>query len=224
MRREFEIIFADPNSCGLGDILIMMRSSQVRDDLIYVLPKKAARMARLFDGVAPVMISNSDSFTECHKRNNTELIVLSEDELSEARRVLSVFVNPIALVVNCSKNWSHIRECGSEQWQSLVSKISMKRPVLQFGLTSNFTRLDGTTIFLDFPIRELAAMYKVIGVYMGVDTGDLHLARTFGCRCFVAVPSECPDYQYSMWHYKDDRVRYFNFDNMEDLYDSIASQ
>lgn len=80
---------------------------------------------------------------------------------------------------------------------------------LSFGLSSSHLKggtfahmeLPRVKTFWDIPIREQAAIYHVVGRYIGVDTGDYHMMLAVGGQCDVLVPAQTWAYQYRYFHY-----------------------
>lgn len=224
MSKTLNVVDLRKGPTGLGDILVSLRDAQCGNGSVFILPEKARRFAFLFDGVAPVLVS--DTFPEI-KTTERRFACYSpgDDVVSQAKNDLSKFSNPIALKVNCSLAWRHIREAPIAKWVDIVKRLKDSGfQVIQYGVSGEVTKIDVCESFLDLPIPLLAAHYKVIGKYVGVDTGDMHLAISVGARCFVAIPSECNDYNYAKWHYHIDSVTYVNFSEMHRIYDLVASK
>jgi len=79
---------------------------------------------------------------------------------------------------------------------------------LNFGLSKNHVKhnfanltVPGIHTFFDLPIREQAAIYHVVGRYIGPDTGDYHMMLSVGGKCDVLVPTSSPGYSYQYFHY-----------------------
>jgi len=103
---------------------------------------------------------------------------------------------------------------------------------ITFGITGNQETYDGAIAVPDLPIAKLAAMYQVIGRYIGPDTGDYHLMIGVGGRCVTLIPDNAWNYDYKMHLYTRDcfpssfnpadnravRVWYVNFKNYEKIF------
>ena len=104
-------------------------------------------------------------------------------------------------------------------WQELLDILSEKYTILQFGLSSSYTKFNNVYPLLDIPLQRLTGLYKYIGVYLGIDTGDYHLMLAVGGISHVLVPPPSPFYSHRQWHYvpalwKDEVIRahYVPFD------------
>ena len=79
---------------------------------------------------------------------------------------------------------------------------------IQFGISDNFTPLNGCIHIVDAPLEETAALYKAIGNYFGTDTGDLHLMVAVGGTCVVLVPEQIhPSYNPDDFCHVSHRIR-----------------
>lgn len=218
--RNYTVVSPSLGSEGLGDVLVMMKSSIGRTDIVYELPAKIARFAPLFYGIAPVFVRSDDDWTQ--PVNGVPPLRLSREEMwmaNAAARSMSKAL--VAIKIDCAPAWAHLRQGDTAKWQTLVDKLSERFQVVQIGMRSHHTPLAGALQIMDVSVRELAAIYGSIGRYVGVDTGDMHLALAAGAKCWVARPPDCPDYRHADWEYKNDRIKYFPLDNPELINDSI---
>lgn len=62
-------------------------------------------------------------------------------------------------------------------------------------------------------LRELAALYRAVGRYCGVNTGNWHLAQAVGCRCLVIDIEKSDTYDPALWRYNVPQTRYTCFDH-----------
>jgi hypothetical protein len=206
-----------PDASGLGDLIMLTPLCNVFPGEVTVqIPTKAARFACIFDGVARVQLIDppfksprlGDGIyvqqmlramgkpdASCVPR-----IALKDEEIEQAREFLKPYPNPLVLVVNCAAHWKHMREFDPAKWQTVVDQIKDRYTILQFGVSSNFTPIAGTTPIKDLPIRQAAAVYHVAGKYIGVDTGDFHLTIAAGGKAIVVVPPSNPYYDHQFWH------------------------
>jgi len=78
----------------------------------------------------------------------------------------------------------------------------------------DFTPLNGAFPLWDLPIRQMAAIFHVVGRYIGPDTGDGHLMLAVGGKADILVPESNAEYPHEHFHYDDScwtgekRVRY----------------
>lgn len=136
-----------------------------------------------------------------------------------------------ALKINCSQQHRLVRECMPDKWANvlnilrgdhgLVSDFSAR--FLQLSTSDNCTEIEGLQQVQDLPLDELIAVYHVIGRYVGINTGDWHLAMATGCKCLVFHPGQCPAYNHKRWIYEHPNVLYMQFNEMETLDADLVS-
>ena len=72
---------------------------------------------------------------------------------------------PIAFVPNCAKRWAHIRETNMEHWQEIINSVD-KYTFLQFGISETMSKFENVITIPDLNVKQLKAMYRVIGKYI----------------------------------------------------------
>lgn len=213
-QRTYQVVQIPENSCGLGDVLVALRDArqyQCANPPLYVLPRKAAHLATLFDGIAPVLVESEGNRPAAHPAN-LPLIELHPAEVAWA--AISTNNRSVGICIGCAPAWSHLREAPFQLWQEFVVRLlAVDIWVYQCGLRVH-KLLEGAVDLRGLRLRDAAAAYARIGHYIGIDTGDMHLALAVGATCDVAVPPSCGDYRHDMWHYKSDRIRYYSFDDI----------
>lgn len=157
-------------------------------------------------------------------------INVNPDDLEWAKNYISQYPNPLVVITNNNGTgdktnyWAHYRTFNPVLMSELLQEYGKKYTLLHFGLSRNFNKLHGNDIdsfikmpncidILDLPISKLAACYKVIGKYIGGDTGDYHLMLAVGGKCNVLVnenhdlgyPHKSYLYTERLW--KDEKVR-----------------
>lgn len=216
-KRLFEVAVKHPGCSGLGDLLVEAREDHDRSDIIYVLPKKAMHLAPLFYGVLPVMVDMREKRAIGKGMETPARIYLAKEEIEWAANLLKDYKNPLAVGVNCNPYWAYLREVNDARWEKVFSELRKDFTLLQFGLSNQFTPVEGAIKFLDMPIRQVAACYSIIRRYCGVDTGNVHLMQAVGGRVFVAVPPHCDHHNWYYWHYRNVNATYVIFDDMDKL-------
>ncbi len=227
LNSEDKLVFG--SRCGgIGDNLVFtpLMKYFTNTTLELLDHPKSRNVAQLFDGLCsvnfsdnPTGVSESAHPHSAQKKiegygiqdvvNCIPKIKLHQHEIDEARKKLSEFRNPIVFVSdnNGSGNsrdfHAKYRIPEKDTLQLEVDRLSQNHSVLQFGLSNNFTKLNGTTEILDLPLRDLAAYYSVIGKYFGVDTGDYHLMLAVGGECEVVCPKSSSGYNHLCWHYSE---------------------
>lgn len=204
-----KIIGAHPNSSGLGDVLLLTAICKHFPDVIVQLHPDYSKFAFLFNGLCKrVELTTTPIHTPGMKENctvtegmlaefgyfgkdTTPFIFVDGHNYKQAKEKLKHIKNPIAIKANCSKRWSHVREYNINYIQDRVNELVLKGfTPIQFGISDNFTPLNNCIHMIDVELPELAALYKVIGIYFGVDTGDAHLMISVGGSCTILVPEK----------------------------------
>ena len=130
---------------------------------------------------------------------------LTDEEIAKAREFLKPYPNPC--VIKCSPQVTDARTPPLD----IMTQIVRQNPgvsFLSFGLSKNhakhnfaYVTTPGIHDFFDLPIREEAAIYHLVGRYIGVDSGTYHLALAVGCNCVVLCQEDHPTYRWSLFHY-----------------------
>jgi hypothetical protein len=216
---------------GLGDILLLTIPCKYRDDITILLPKKLSKYSFLFDNIADVHLvkevpeencfygegSNAErllSYCDLKGFNALPKIDLSSKSINEAKKLFpNGTQNHIILKPNCSINFIDSREQPKSYWE-YYSNLNKESKYILTGLSKNITIpsfINKEMLDLDLPI--LAAIYSLIGKYVGVDTGDMHLMLAVGGECEVHIPPDGYDYSYKEWHYDDPKVKYVTWNS-----------
>jgi hypothetical protein len=200
-----------------------------------------------FEKIIPSLEDNKNEhiakqYLDKYKINDVSCIpsiMVSDEEMLWAKDFLSKYKNPLVIVADNagSSDPQNLAAINRKPPIEIISKLtdlySKKYTLLQFGLSSNFyrngysnfTQLNNTIPILDLPLSKLAACYKVIGRYIGGDTGDYHLMLSVGGKANVLIPDHnIYYYNYNTLLYFDDlwldeipRVKYVNFRNWKSL-------
>lgn len=208
---------------GLGDTLsITPLAKALGKKAVMLMPKGMAHLAFLFNDLCPVRISEVFPLFRWRAVNaikqkleifgigNVELLPvvhIRPEVAMNARTLIRGYPNPIAFCPTCSKGWDHIRQRPFHFWTPVIKEMSQRYTVLQFG-RKDYPTIDGAKRMPFVDLETLAGIYKIIGNYVGVDTGDYHLMLAVGGRCVVAEADPLPDYQAAIWCYDSPKVRY----------------
>lgn len=142
-------------------------------------------------------------------KNAIPVMKLTEKEIAWTHILDHLLSNPCILKASPGKHSERTPP------MEVIQKIVDENPdvtFLTFGLSKNHPKYnfvdavpkgDNVKAFYDLSIRQLAAIYHVVGRYIGADTGDYHLMLAVGGKCEVLVPRESPTYPYSYFHYND---------------------
>jgi ADP-heptose:LPS heptosyltransferase len=220
-----KVIGTNPNLSGLGDVLLLTAVCKHFPNLTIQLNPDYEKFVFLFEGICekieltllPVHTKGIGSGTYS-KRMCAELgyygddtipfIYTDTEKFEQAKQKIKHIKNPIAVKINCSNKWKHIREYNFEYVKNHIQKlISMGYTPIQFGISDNYTHIDGCIPMIDLNLEDLAALYKAIGLYFGTDTGDFHLMLAVGGKAVVMVPEiSHPKYDPDLYVHQCNRV------------------
>jgi hypothetical protein len=216
-----------------------------------ILPddKVCRNVAKIFDGLGDIEFSNLD-YDHCPETNDRihrsaahlkyfncnkspiPYIIIKDEELEFAQNIVKGIQNPIAVNFTTSNKGgdlaSSLRCFNYEQIKLLVKHlIDFGYTPINFGLSHNTDNIDGVIKILDLDIRNMAACYKLIGKYIGSESGPPHLMLAVGGKILVYHPNS-DDLYYPSWkyHFTDEyweneqcRAKYINFSNINPIND-----
>ena len=157
-------------------------------------------------------------------------IIITNEELLNGQKILiknGIDITKPMLTIVADANGSHalentfgkVRMMSMDRWHFILSSLSKKYQLIQFGLSNKVTKIPFVKQILDLNIRELASCYAVIQKYLGIDTGDYHLMIATGGKAVIFSPQngEGGEHPYWVWqwHYRDEwyskniRSKYF---------------
>lgn len=155
-------------------------------------------------------------------RNAIPSIDVTEDEVTWARDFLKDYKNPVAFnhttaAARLDKPFDDIcnyRRLPTKLGVDIIGALkNAGHTVLSFGTKTIQTNIYNNhddfydimvTSLPDLSIRQLAACYKVIGKYVGTDSGDHHMMLAVGGECRLFIPPNA-------WHYQHNRILYFPY-------------
>lgn len=237
---------------GIGDYLSftaifkVLKNCEMR---LFDHPKAKAN-SRLFDGLCDVSFTDDKNLLICpesdhpnqaqkkieglgisHLTNCIPQIQLTEQEKRWADQCITPYGDCVAFVADTAggynKNDSQARYRMYDDWEPILTEYQKRYTVLQFGLSNKMTKFNHVDYVIeDLNVRELAASYWKIGRYLGVNTGDYHLALSVGAKANVLVPSPSYFYMFEQWEYQDIlwknekvRVKYVLFEDAKGIID-----
>jgi len=207
---------------GLGDTLtVTPLAAALGKRAVMCLPKSLERFAPLFDGLCPTRITEdfpvfpnpgNDRFIESKLKmfniphswpggQTPPIVKPTNIELAHAAKWEKAIRSEKPILIfqtECSKEWAHIRSRPSEWWKPIKEELS-----------KHFQIVEGDS---KLALRVVAARYKRIGLYFGVNTGNWHLAMAVGCKCLVVDADECEGYNPALWRYSLPSCEYVGFD------------
>lgn len=204
---------------GIGDTLtITPLVEALRGKAILKMPVAMSHLAPLFTKICPVLFTDDypvfkhESHDGVWHMAESKLrafgkwpspieptIRITAEETQWARKELGD-INPIAFVPTCKPEWAHIRQRPPEFWKDYIDLLRSKFTVLQFGLR-DYPPL--TSRLVGYSIRQIAALYSVIGRYIGVDTGDVHMMLGVGGKALVFNPPATVGHEPVEWEYRN---------------------
>lgn len=150
-------------------------------------------------------------------RNAIPSIDVTAAELEWARDFLKDYPNPVAFNPTTASarldkpfdDMCNYRRLPLALVLGIISTLkAANHTILKFGtktiqtnIYDNHEDFEGVVSLPDLTIRQLAACYKVIGTYIGTDSGDHHLCLAVGGECRLFIPP-------SAWHYDHRRILY----------------
>lgn len=220
-------------SHGLGDILLLTSVAKNLNAYgkkpIVSLPSKIKRFLILFDGLADVVIEENDqylpdiggghyatrklrNFFEYAELLDNRPLVLHSDMESEiwVKNYLSDKSNPVIFVPNCAKQWHEVRSLKVNNYQPLINQL------ITDGLTpiicqssNNPVTTEYENILTDLELSKYICLLRKVGLYVGCNTGDMHLAISVGANCQVIQPQNHPLFNADEWNYNHPSITYY---------------
>lgn len=211
---------------GIGDSLtITPLIDRLQGKCVLKLPPEMETIAPLFTDLCPIEFTD-DHPEFVHESNNEQWhmaeaklrafnlwpsdilpkMKITAKETTWAKQELSR-ANQIVFVPTCKKEWAYIRQQPPEFWREYIQFLSRKFLVLQFGY-ADYPLIEPAVRMTGYRIRQIAALYSVIGRYIGVDTGDVHMMLAVGGNCTVFNPPKQPRHIPAEWEYPTLRAKY----------------
>lgn len=207
---------------GIGDTLMITPLARaIGTKSVMILPPNMERLSFMFRGLCPVKLADGGPTFPFQKGlqsagllrmfglmgvDPVPRIEIAPEALHAAKKLLEGVSNPVAFCPTCARHWAPVRQRPPRFWELIISKLKERYEVLQFGLP-DYPLVEGTKRMPFMPVEMLAAIYHLIGVYVGTHTGDYHLMVAVGGRVAVADPD--PWLERECWTYNAPaRVQY----------------
>lgn len=221
---------------GIGDTLMLTPVAKaLGDKAVMLLPANMIRMAFLFHGLCqvrqdenhPVFMWPGNTLQSLGHLQAMGLsgvdpipsINIKPEALEAAQKVLAGIHNPLIFCPTCNHHYVRSRQGPPAFWQSIVLSLSSRYTVLQFGY-KEYPTMQGATRAPYLPIETVAAIYKLVGRYIGVNTGDYHLMVAVGGKAVVANPDPWSEAQ--AWNYPlPNRVAYGKLSNQGTVIEAL---
>lgn len=214
-------------SSNLGDNLSLTPIMRAIPCRVHLIDDPAVRsIAPLFEGLGEVLYDNdkrwatpesqeagphSAKIMRAHRVVGLAIpqINLTPEEIGWARAFMADFDLAKTCVIKASTSQPNYRTPPT----GLIDQIIEANPDITFltsGLSTKHIKhnlhhvpVKAYTLW-DYPIRRLAAIYSLVGRYVGPDCGDYHLMLSVGGKTDVLVPDSRWDYQHRDFHYRPD--------------------
>lgn len=216
---------------GLGDTLLLTTVCKYFPKKFTVqLPPEKSRYSILFNHLADIEICEKENmnplpdlgsghyatrklrnfFGEVADRLDNRPLVLYSDPESErwAFEYLKDKVNPIIVVPTCSKQWHNERSMPYDFFYFVIEQCKKEKftPIV---CQSSDNAIDHKEIsLLDCDLKKYICLLRMVKEYIGVNTGDEHLATSVGCRTTVFQPSRPSSFNRSEWNYNHPNSKY----------------
>lgn len=197
-----------------------------------VLPESVKQKAFLFHDLCPVRFSSNHPvfpfkctdelisiqllrMFQLGKCDPIPRIVPSDKSIAEATLMLKPYANPIAFCPTSSRTHAHTRQRPPSFWDAVLPELKDRFAILQFGF-DEYPLVRSAIRFPFVTLEILAAVYHLIGKYIGVHTGDHHLMIAAGGKAVVAEPDPMPDAGHDIhWNYHTipNRIQYGKLSN-----------
>jgi ADP-heptose:LPS heptosyltransferase len=216
---------------GLGDTLILTSICKYFPNKLTVqLPPEKQKYSLLFSNLANVEICEKDKMTplpdvggghyatrklrnffgEVADRLDNRPLVLYSDHESErwAFNFLKDKPRPVIVVPTCSKQWHHDRSMPLDLFNSVIEQCKKEKftPIV---CQSSDNALDHSEIsLLDCDLKKYICLLRMVKEYVGVNTGDEHLATSVGCKTTVFQPNHSASFNRFEWNYNHPNSHY----------------
>ena len=218
-------------STGLGDILLFTGVLKYfpMQHTIQLLPE-VSRFSILFDGLAKVEITeNIQQFKDVNypvTHASTEklrgfigstadtcnplplVLHFDIDAHERAISILEGIKNPVIFNPYCAKHWSHMRNMPAKLSEIVVEELKYegKTPIGCYS-SKNYQEVTGVNKqVLDLDLSTYIHLLRIVGEYVGTNTGDMHLAAAVGCKITCYNPPSQSQFNHKHWLYNHPTV------------------
>lgn len=174
--------------CGISQIF----GAPLTDDLLWnrinpetgIEEPEAERLARCLAPLGPINLDDPVSWD----------LRLTQKEVNTALEFISPLAGRSFIAVNVGGKVTQ-KDWGDDNWKILLSKLAEAKPnlaVVFIGSSDEAARSEGLTLVCHGPVlngcgvltpREAAAVLERAEIFVGHDSGPLHLAASRGTRC-----------------------------------------
>lgn len=153
-------------------------------------------------------------------------VALRPDEILWAKRYVAQFRNPICLCPaagDASSNPDGFKRMLPERgWSRIVDALHGQYDFIYFTKADNHFPIKHTTPVFELTLRQMCAVFRVAGIYLGIECGLHHGAIAAGAysKCLIN-PNQteyfAPNTVYTpgMWQEEPKRVEYYPFSRVD---------
>lgn len=217
---------------GLGDTLLLTSVCKYFPKKFTVqLPPEKSRYSILFDHLADIEICEKENMTPlpdlgsghyatrklrnffgevADKLDNRPLVLFSDIESERwAFNYLKDKPKPAIVVPTCSKQWHHDRNMPKDLFPQILEKFK-KLGFTPIVCQSSDNQIEHSEISLiDCDLSKYISLLRMSQEYIGVNTGDEHLATALGCETTVFQPNSSDSFNRYEWNYNHPNSKYF---------------
>ncbi len=229
---KYMIISSSQN--GLGDVLFLTAVAKALDNPTVQLPTQAKRFSILFDKLAKVEIVGEQDLRPtpdiggghyvtrklrgifgppANYMSNRPIVLHSkvENEIWSGE-YLKDKINPIIFVPTCSSKWAGVRNLPVEFVHSIFRNYTDRgfTPIVCQS-SSNFIETHAKHQLIDLDLSKYICLLRKVGLYVGANTGDEHLATAVGCTTSVFQPTDNQFFQKEEWNYSHPNSIYYSW-------------
>lgn len=183
-----------------------------------------------------IMGINEDQYNIVPKIN------LSEEYVQKGKELLLKLGNPHNPIIFVSNNAAGLFTGKDEgNWQAayrtihphilqtIINELSKRHTILHCGIKGRVFNFDNVIKVFDYiddkdSIKTMAGLYKIVGRYLGIDTGDAHLMVAVGGEMKMLIPDRASFYNavspiFREEEFRNEKIRteYVNFNQWQKI-------
>jgi hypothetical protein len=222
--------FGSPTS-GMGDLLLLTSICKYFPNKLTIqLPSSKEKYSILFKGLANIEITECiyelpslgwGHYSTRKLRNffsssadlldNRPLVLYSDIESEKwSFDYLKDKPNPVIVVPNCSKEWALVRNMPKTIVEENILNLKSNgfTPILIINKENKY-ETDYIHQLENLELKKYICLLRKIGLYVGCNTGDEHLAVAVGCSTNVFQPKDGNGFNSIEWNYRHINNKYF---------------
>tara|TARA_B110000305_G_scaffold164784_1_gene182246 strand:- start:1915 stop:2601 length:687 start_codon:yes stop_codon:yes gene_type:complete len=212
----------DRNASGLGDTLLLTavcKNLQTKPTIL--LHPNKERFSILFDKIANVEVTTESlplsnigggHYTTQKLKNfysNAQALDIRpmvlhtciESEIWADNIIRSLDKPPLIWQPHCCPSWHKTRSIPNYKHQDIIGEYQDRHSILDLS----------NEPYKNIPLSKYICLLRKCGMYVGCNTGDMHLAIAVGCSCEIHEPPSCRFFQSEKWKYNHPSITYKKF-------------